>query len=287
MGAEPYVRFFAPDPSQFPNGSIDQENAKQVIRQGLAYFEINAITFCTQVIIIVLGNGFRGGGDFLTPVKLMVAAVLINLVLDPLLIFGLGGLPELGLAGAAWATVIAQVLALIGYAIILLRPSNDDRSVRLGTPVLDRDFFIRLLTKGTSRWNSVCPFAHLLGIDSICHETMGTRLDSYRRRRFRGSTTNIIADGRRGSCHCSDRWTELWRPPPQTRPARQLDRHPMVGDLRLCIHSLVVFCRSVPGTHFCEYWREPWISHRFTTGGPPPLSWPFRLASYLHLFFKP
>ena len=148
LGAEPYVRFFAPDPSQFTPGSIDQENAIEVIIQGLDYFEINAITFCTQVIIIVLGNGFRGGGDFLTPVKLMVAAVLINLVLDPILIFGLGGFPEMGLAGAAWATVIAQVLALVGYAFILLRPSKDERSVRLGTPILDRRFFVRLVQKG-------------------------------------------------------------------------------------------------------------------------------------------
>ena len=37
-----------------------------------------------------------------------IAALITNVVLSPLLIFGIGGLPELGIAGAAWATVLAQ-----------------------------------------------------------------------------------------------------------------------------------------------------------------------------------
>ncbi|APX93506.1 MATE family efflux transporter [Halomonas sp. 1513] len=49
----------------------------------------------------------RAHGDTRLPGKLMVLTSLINLVLDPLLIFGIGGWPGLGLPGAAWATVIA------------------------------------------------------------------------------------------------------------------------------------------------------------------------------------
>jgi putative MATE family efflux protein len=146
--AEPYVRFFAPDPSEFELGSMKHEDAEAVIEQGLVYFQINAITFCTQLVIIVIGNAFRGSGDFLTPVKLMITAVVINLILDPLLIFGLAGLPEMGLAGAAWATVLAQVFVLIGYTFILIRPPRDERGIRLGTPIISRDFLVHLVQKG-------------------------------------------------------------------------------------------------------------------------------------------
>lgn len=50
---------------------------------------------------------FRAHGDTRLPGKLMVATSLINLLLDPLLIFGIGPWQGLGLPGAAWATVLA------------------------------------------------------------------------------------------------------------------------------------------------------------------------------------
>nr|WP_297458394.1 MATE family efflux transporter [uncultured Halomonas sp.] len=50
---------------------------------------------------------FRAHGDTRLPGKLMVLTSLINLILDPLLIFGIGPWPGLGLPGAAWATAIA------------------------------------------------------------------------------------------------------------------------------------------------------------------------------------
>ncbi|SDM64749.1 putative efflux protein, MATE family [Franzmannia pantelleriensis] len=49
----------------------------------------------------------RAHGDTRLPGKLMVFTSLVNLLLDPLLIFGVGPWPGLGLPGAAWATVIA------------------------------------------------------------------------------------------------------------------------------------------------------------------------------------
>ncbi|MCB8890342.1 MATE family efflux transporter [Vreelandella malpeensis] len=50
---------------------------------------------------------FRAHGDTRLPGKMMVLSSFVNLALDPLLIFGVGDWPGLGLPGAAWATAIA------------------------------------------------------------------------------------------------------------------------------------------------------------------------------------
>ncbi|WP_163559181.1 MATE family efflux transporter [Halomonas sp. NO4] len=62
---------------------------------------------------------FRAHGDTWLPGKLMVMTSLINLVLDPLLIFGVGPWPGLGLPGAAWATTLAFAsgLAVLGQRL--------------------------------------------------------------------------------------------------------------------------------------------------------------------------
>jgi len=56
---------------------------------------------------------FRAHGDTWLPGKMMVITSLINLVLDPLLIFGIGSWPGLGLPGAAWATAMAFATGLL------------------------------------------------------------------------------------------------------------------------------------------------------------------------------
>ena len=60
------------------------------------------------IIPIVGNNVIRATGDTLTPSIVMLVGVAINAVLDPLLIFGWGPIPALGVSGAAIATVIAR-----------------------------------------------------------------------------------------------------------------------------------------------------------------------------------
>jgi putative MATE family efflux protein len=55
----------------------------------------------------------RGLGDMKTPMIGMVSATILNIILDPLLIFGIGPFPELGIDGAALATVISRLFAVI------------------------------------------------------------------------------------------------------------------------------------------------------------------------------
>ncbi len=64
---------------------------------------------------------FRASGDTRTPTKVGVLVVIINLVLDPLLIFGLGPIPAFGVAGASLATAIA---IMVGVVVIMARMSG-------------------------------------------------------------------------------------------------------------------------------------------------------------------
>jgi putative MATE family efflux protein len=55
----------------------------------------------------------RGLGDSNTPLLFLFYTTIINIVLDPIFIFGLGPIPKMGVAGAALATVIAQAISVI------------------------------------------------------------------------------------------------------------------------------------------------------------------------------
>jgi putative MATE family efflux protein len=65
---------------------------------------------------------FRASGDTRTPLLLLVTSVGVTLVIDPLMILGLGGFPELGIAGAAIATISARgIVFVLGCAIAMRR----------------------------------------------------------------------------------------------------------------------------------------------------------------------
>ncbi|MDW3190804.1 MAG: MATE family efflux transporter [Cytophagales bacterium] len=74
------------------------------------------------VSVPFVGNSaIRSTGDAQTPTYIMLFAVLVNAVLDPILIFGYWGFPALGLEGAAIATAISRGLTMVLSFYILIR----------------------------------------------------------------------------------------------------------------------------------------------------------------------
>jgi len=63
----------------------------------------------------------RASGDTRTPLFIDLTAVAVNIVLAPILIYGWLGVPAMGIAGAAWATVIAQAVMVSGYLVCARR----------------------------------------------------------------------------------------------------------------------------------------------------------------------
>ena len=70
----------------------------------------------------------RGYGDTITPMLVMLGTVVVNIALDPFLIFGWGPFPALGVQGAAVATVFSRGLAMAVGLWIMLR---SDRGVTI------------------------------------------------------------------------------------------------------------------------------------------------------------
>ena len=96
------------------------------------------------LVIPMMGNSaLRATGDTKTPAVIMILSGLINVVLDPVLIFGWGPIPAYGIAGAAYATVIAWVVVFCLALWIL------GRRARLLTKVLPT------LRELTGSWRAV------------------------------------------------------------------------------------------------------------------------------------
>ncbi|MCK5798981.1 MAG: MATE family efflux transporter, partial [Deltaproteobacteria bacterium] len=92
---------------------------------------------------------FRGSGDTFTPMWIISLSLGLNMVLDPLLIFGVGPFPALGIAGAAWATIFAHVLAIVGCAWKLRSGPLRPRLFSRGRSRLRLAIFGRLLRVGS------------------------------------------------------------------------------------------------------------------------------------------
>jgi len=78
-----------------------------------AYWGPQLFSAWLGALLYFMYSVFRAHGDTRMPGKMMVLSSLINLALDPLLIFGVGGWEGWGLPGAAWATAVAFSVGLL------------------------------------------------------------------------------------------------------------------------------------------------------------------------------
>jgi len=87
--------------------------SEAVIQDVVAYGRIVCLFSTGLFLESVWSKILQATGDMKTPMFAQIAGAITNIVLDPLLIFGLLGLPELGIAGAAVATVSGQFVAAL------------------------------------------------------------------------------------------------------------------------------------------------------------------------------
>jgi putative MATE family efflux protein len=84
----------------------DVSSEAAVLDLAATYLSVTALGLPVLLLSDTTEAGFLGWGDSRTAMRMNVVAVAVNVVLDPLFIFGYAGFPELGIAGAALATVV-------------------------------------------------------------------------------------------------------------------------------------------------------------------------------------
>ncbi len=82
-----------------------------------SYLKITFISFIFMYLSTLVVSILRGIGNTVTPMTFIIISTVINAILDPVLIMGLGPIPRLGLNGAAFATLIASSTATIAGII--------------------------------------------------------------------------------------------------------------------------------------------------------------------------
>ena len=107
-----------------------------VLQLGAEYLKIVLSGGLILIYSFLVAAIFRASGDALTPMLIMAGATILNIILDPLMIFGIG-FPRMGVAGAALATVVSRGLAaLVGLYILF----QGDSRIRLYITKLAVDF---------------------------------------------------------------------------------------------------------------------------------------------------
>src|SRR5262245_2275280 len=84
--------------------------APEIVSAGQAYFRIAVLTVPLAVVSAVASATLRALGRARAPMATTMLAVVLNTLVGYLLVFGLGPIPSLGVAGAAWATFAAQAV---------------------------------------------------------------------------------------------------------------------------------------------------------------------------------
>ena len=87
----------------------------------VAYMRVIFLALPFLYMYAFVGSVLRGAGDSKTPFYFMLLSVAIDIVLNPVFIFGVGPIPRLGIAGSALATLLAQAISLTALLTHLYR----------------------------------------------------------------------------------------------------------------------------------------------------------------------
>ena len=101
-----------------------QGASPEVAEVGRSFASISFAGNLTILLLFIQNGAFRGVGAAKIAMVSLTLANLCNLILDPCLIFGLGPFPELGLEGAAWATLIGRGIGVVFQWYLFTRPSS-------------------------------------------------------------------------------------------------------------------------------------------------------------------
>jgi putative MATE family efflux protein len=171
--------FFAPNLLRLMGAS------PEIVSLGGGYARI-ALGGSGVVLMLFLNNAiFRGAGDAAIAMRLLWVSNIINLILDPCLIFGLGPFPHLGVTGAALATFTGRGIGVIYQFYRLLRGTERIhilvRQIRLNLGVLLRLARVSLtgviqFAIAQASWIGLVRIVSMFGADAVAGYTIAIRI---------------------------------------------------------------------------------------------------------------
>ena len=146
-----FLLFGDPLIQMYLNGSQDGGDTAAVLRYGKDYLAVMLVGLAPFMLVQVYASTLRECGRTVVPMKAGIAAVFVNLIFNYLLIYGKFGFPEMGVTGAAVATVLSRYVE----AVIVISWTHRHKEINTYIRGLYRTMKIplsltkRILIKGT------------------------------------------------------------------------------------------------------------------------------------------
>jgi putative MATE family efflux protein len=159
--------------------------SSESVATGVGYTRVMLGGNATLLLLFMINAAFRGAGDAVVAMRVLWLANSINIVLDPMLIFGVGPFPELGVAGAAVATNIGRGIGVLAQLWLLGRVGKrlqvSRRHVRILPTMMWR--LVRLSATGTfqvfigmASWVGLIRILAVFGDQVLAGYAVGIRL---------------------------------------------------------------------------------------------------------------
>ncbi len=157
----------------------------QLIEKGVNF---TRIMFAGNVVIMLLfslGGVLRGGGDASTAMRALWLANGINIILDPLLIFGLGFIPAFGVTGAAIATTTGRGVGVL-YQLYMLQKGKGNVTLKANYFQIDWDIIKQIISIsagstiqfiiGSASWIFLMRIVSMFGSSVVAGYTIAIRV---------------------------------------------------------------------------------------------------------------
>jgi putative MATE family efflux protein len=159
-----------------------------VIEHGTTFMRVMFAGNVSIILLFVVNSIFRGAGDAAVAMRVLGLANLINIILGPCLIFGVGPFPELGVTGAAVATTIGRTVGALFALWLLFRPGGQvtvgRRHLRLDPDLMKR--VVRLSASGAfqvfigmASWVGLVRIISTFGSNAIAGYTIAIRVVTF------------------------------------------------------------------------------------------------------------
>ena len=110
---------------------------------GTPYLTLLFLGSFTMIELWIVITSFQSCGNTVTPMIIMVGVNILNIILNPLLIFGIAGFPALGVVGSALATILSRGMGLVVSLVLLVHYAPGLRFPK--TLVIDFSLINRIL----------------------------------------------------------------------------------------------------------------------------------------------